>query len=249
MLTEERWNAIIERVDREKAITVPELEKALGVSAATIRRDLTQLNKMGRIVKVHGGATSVQTHFISRDLSIEEKHSLNSEEKLLIAEYAARLIEPNDFIFIDAGTTTELLIDCITEINAGFVTNSLMHAERLTLKGCRVYLTGGELKAMTDALVGPITVDALQKMHFTKGFWGTNGVTSESGFTTPEPNEAMIKKVSMQQTSDRYVLCDASKFSAISAMKFADFSSATIITDRLTDKRYSKYSNIVEVAK
>lgn len=56
MLTEERWNAIIELVDRKKAVTVPELEKELDVSAATIRRDLTELNRMGRIVKVHGGA-------------------------------------------------------------------------------------------------------------------------------------------------------------------------------------------------
>ena len=240
MLTEERWNAIIELVNSKKAVTVPELEKELNVSAATIRRDLTELNGMGRIVKVHGGATSVGTHVVSRDLSMEEKHSLNNDEKLLIAKYAAQLIGPDDFVYIDAGTTTEMLIDCITETKAVYVTNSFIHARKLTQKGCRVYIVGGELKADTDALIGPMAVDALHKMHFTKGFWGTNGVSDENGFMTPEPNEAMVKSVSMKQTEERYVLCDESKFSSVSPISFADFDSAAIITNRLSDRKYKK---------
>lgn len=180
---------------------------------------------------------------------MEEKHTLNNDEKLQVARYAAQLIEADDFVYIDAGTTTEMMVDCITETRAVYVTNSFTHARKLTQKGCRVYILGGELKADTDALIGPLAVDALHKMHFTKGFWGTNGVSDENGFMTPEPNEAMVKNVSMQQTAKRYVLCDGSKFSSVSPISFAAFDSATIITDRLTDRRYKKFANIVEVQK
>lgn len=249
MLTEERWNSIVELVERNRAISVPELESELGVSASTIRRDLAQLHKMGRLVKVHGGATSVGTQFVAKDLSMEEKYFLNNDEKLAIANYAAQLIKPNDFVYIDAGTTTEMLVDCITEMRASYVTNSVLHARKLSLKGCHTYLPGGELKATTDALVGPMAIETLRKFHFTIGFWGTNGVSVESGFTTPEPNEAMIKQISMEQSKKRYVLCDVSKFAAVSPITFAQFESAVIITGKIQDKRYKKYENIVEVLK
>ena len=107
MLTEERWSAILELVEKEKAISVIELEKELGVSASTIRRDLTQLNMMGKLLKVHGGATSIGTQYVNRDLTMDEKYTLYSEEKRRIAEFAANLIAPTDFVYIDAGTTTE----------------------------------------------------------------------------------------------------------------------------------------------
>ena len=81
MLTEERWSAILELVEKEKAISVTELEKELGVSASTIRRDLTQLHMMGKLLKVHGGATSIGTQYVNRDLTMDEKYTLYSEEK------------------------------------------------------------------------------------------------------------------------------------------------------------------------
>ena len=209
MLTEERWDRIIDVVDKDKAVTVQELEAALNVSASTIRRDLSQLHKLGKIVKVHGGATAIEKKYVARDLSMDEKHFMNNDEKLMIANYAAGLIKPNDFVYIDAGTTTEMLVECLTEMKACYMTNSVMHAWHLSQKGCSTFLTGGELKSTTEAIVGMMTEENLRKFHFTIGFWGTNGVSDECGFTTPEPNEAMIKKISMQQTEKRFVLCDS----------------------------------------
>ena len=78
MLTEERWASILDIVEREKAVSVPELEAVLGVSASTIRRDLTQLNRMGKLVKVHGGATSIETQYVGKDITMEEKYSIRS---------------------------------------------------------------------------------------------------------------------------------------------------------------------------
>ncbi len=248
MLAEERWNAILDVVTKQKTVTVQDLTELLHTSESTIRRDLTELDHRKKLIKVHGGATCIDTQYVLTDQSMTEKHQLNSSEKEAIAEYAAGLVTPEDFVYIDAGSTTERLVDCITETRATYVTNSIAHARKLLLKGCKVILPGGEVKPVTEAMIGPETVETLGKFHFTIGFWGTNGVTEDAGFTTPECNEAMVKRISMQQTKHRYVLCDGSKFDRISPVSFGKFEDAVIITDRITDPNYKKFNNIVEVA-
>ena len=249
MLTEERWSAILELVEKEKAISVTELEKELGVSASTIRRDLTQLHMMGKLLKVHGGATSIGTQYVNRDLTMDEKYTLYSEEKRRIAEFAANLIAPTDFVYIDAGTTTEMLVECIKEHRATYVTNSMANALKLVRKGCKVFLPGGEIKNSTEAIVGADAIDYLRRLHFTIGFFGTNGISPEVGFTTPDPNEAMIKRLAIGHSKKKYILSDRSKFQIISPVTFASFDSATVITDSIPDQKYKKYENIVEVGK
>lgn len=246
MLATTRLDAIVKIVDDQKSVTVQDLAQRLGASESTIRRDLVQLDRMKRIIRVHGGATTVDTQYVLSDQSMTEKYEIYSNEKKHIGRYAATLISAEDFVYIDAGTTTECLVDFITEKNATYVTNSISHARKLLTKGCRVILPGGELKPNTEALVGPDTIESLLKYHFTIGFWGTNGVTDKDGFTTPEMNEAMVKKLSMQQTKTRYVLCDVSKFSKIAPVTFAHFDDAIVITNHIKDKHYKQYKNIVE---
>ena len=77
-------------------------------------------------------------------------------------------IAPGDFVYLDAGTTTELLIEYITSHQAVFVTNAISHAKRLAERGFTVYLLGGEFKAVTEAIVGEEAVAALEKYNFTK---------------------------------------------------------------------------------
>ena len=249
MLTEERWKEILEILERDGAVSVQELSQTLGASVATVRRDLAQLDAMGKLVKVHGGATALNRQFVTRDMPMAEKYGLHTEEKRAIAQYAAPLIKPNDFVYIDAGTTTEMLVDMITEKQAIYMTNSMIHARKLSQKGCRVYLPGGEVKQLTEAIIGGEAADYIRRFHFTIGFWGTNGVTVESGFTTPEPHEALIKHVAMEQTARRYVLMDRSKFNAVAPVTFAAFTDAEIITDEVPDRSYTKHDNIVEVMK
>lgn len=249
MLAEERWNTILDLVEKQKTVTVPELISVLDASESTVRRDLTQLARMRKLIKVHGGAACIDTQYILKDQSVDEKYLVNRKEKHEIASYAATMIGPEDFVYIDAGTTTENLVDEITEIRATYMTNSLSHARKLLAKGCRVVIPGGELKQATEAIVGAEAVESVRKFYFTIGFWGTNGVGEETGFTTPELNEAAIKRVSMEHTKRKYVLCDGSKFSQVAPVKFAEFESAMIITDHVEDTRYQKYTNIVEVEK
>ena len=248
MLSEERHKLILEKLERESVVYLNDLVKYLNTSESTIRRDLTALDKAGLLKKGHGGATSLKEISINTTDDIgENRQSLNIDEKLKIAEYAASLIEDNDLVYIDAGTTTELMINFISNTKVVFVTNGIVHARKLIKKNCTTYILGGELKLTTEAIVGAETVNSLRKYNFTKGFFGTNGVDIDRGFTTPDVKEAMVKEEALHRSRKRFVLCDQSKFDEISSITFADIKDAKIITTNLENNRYKHQTEILEV--
>ena len=122
-------------------------------------------------------------------------------------------------------------MDYIEETNVTFVTNAVAHAQRLAAKGEHVLLIGGTLKSSTEAVVGTEAVLTLKDYHFSKGFFGTNGVNRAAGFTTPDANEALVKRTALGQCQKAYILCDNSKFHVVSSVTFAPFSAGLILTD------------------
>lgn len=114
--------------------------------------------------------------------------------------------------------------------------------------GFRVYLIGGELRAVTEAVVGEEALESLRKYNFTKGFFGINGISKKSGFTTPDVNEALVKKTALSQCLDAYILADASKFGRISAVCVAGLDQAVIVTGKLKEPSFLKYTAIKEVS-
>lgn len=247
MLTEERLQKIVSYVTEKQSITVAQLTDLLDASEATIRRDLNFLHQEGLILKVRGGAIAKDTTLMTKDDTVSKRKEQNIEEKVKIARYAATLLEPNDFVYLDAGTTTEMMIDYLQERQVTFVTNAISHGKKLTEKGYTTYILGGELKLATEAIVGEIAIASLEQYHFTKGFWGANGIDDKQGITTPEMKEARLKKQGIRQCKTPYVLCDSSKFSKVSSVTFASFNEVNIITNKLNDKRYQQYKNIKEV--
>ncbi len=249
MLSEERQGKIVSLVNENKSMSIQMLMKALDASESTIRRDLGELDEKGLLEKVYGGAVAKNQIFSGKDETVKIRMELNREAKISIARYAASLINDDDFVYIDAGTTTEFMIPFITAKKATFVTNGFSHARKLSEAGFVTYILGGEVKFPTEAVVGEEAVLMLFKYHFTKGFWGTNGISHSSGFSTPDVKEALIKQMSMSRTREKYILGDASKFSQISCVNFAEFSDATVITTELGNElsTYRSYSNIVEV--
>ena len=139
------------------------------------------------------------------------------------------------------------MIPYLTEHSAAFVTNAVSHALHLAENGFRVILIGGEVKAATEAIVGNEAYVNLKKFNFTKGFWGTNGVSPSAGFSTPDINEAMVKECALLHTQQAYILCDSSKFYHTSPVTFGEFEDGIILTDRLPDESFQKYENIVVV--
>ena len=251
MLSEERKGEILRIVNTNKSVTVQELRSILNVSESTIRRDITLLRREGRLVKVFGGAVALDNPPNAVELSVLAKETMNRDEKRAIAEYAASLIVPDDYVYIDSGTTTEMMIEFIREKNATYVTNAVSHAKGLVRRGLKVLLIGGELKENTEAIVGADAILHIQKYHFSKGFFGTNGVNMKLGFTTPDVREALIKRVAIQNTQpgSRFILADHDKFGQSSAVTFSDFGGTVTITDKYPGEIYSKAMELKIITK
>ena len=224
MLTEERFAKILSILESMGSVTVQQLMTELDASESTIRRDLNALDANGQLTKVHGGAILKTVAYSTKDDNVISRKEKNRDAKNKIAKYAAEQIASGDFVYLDAGTTTELMIEYITSRQAVFVTN-----------------------AVTEAIVGEEAVAALEKYNFTKGFWGTNGVSLQKGYSTPELKEAMVKKKSMENCKECFVLADESKFNQISSVTFAPFEGATVITTGLSLPAYKKYKNVIDV--
>ena len=225
---------------------VAEIKHRLGISESTIRRDLNALAQEGKLTKVFGGAVAPDNVSNGMELSVPQKLQVNEREKRLIAGYAAAMIMPHDFVYLDAGTTTGYMLEFFCDKDITVVTNAVAHAQRLAQAGVKVRLVGGELKSSTEAVVGSEAMQTLRKYHFTKGFFGTNGVTKKAGFTTPDANEAMVKKTAIEQCQKKYVLCDHSKFGEVSSVTFLAFTGADVITDRIAEG-YQDCGNIVVI--
>lgn len=255
MLAEERRQRMVEMVAENATVSVTEFANLFDTSESTIRRDLDRLEAAGLLVKVHGGAASVETAltpapFVAVEPTMAEKRDLHMPEKHVLAAWAAAQIQPDDFVYLDSGSTTQAIVEHLSETAclATFVTNSVSLALALANRGARTIVIGGDVKAGTEAIVGPGALDALSRYNFSKGFWGTNGVTREQGFTTPDASEAMVKLESMKHARERFVLADASKIGIVTPVTFSRFEDATLVTCGVVDPVISALSNVVEVS-
>ena len=248
MLAEERFALILDLLARQRTATVQELCEALSASESTIRRDLNELDKLGKLNKVHGGATLPDSPFRTDEPTMAAKETLAVDQKQSIAQAAASLIQPEDFIFLDAGSTTLAVARLLSgpALKASYVTNGVAHARLLAQKGCRVFLPGGLLRPQTEAIVGAAAVSSLQQYNFTKAFMGANGVALEAGFTTPDPEEATVKATAVHRALESWFLVDDAKFARICPAVIADLHSGAILTNRCANPKYKQYTLVKE---
>lgn len=252
MLAEERFALILQQLTAQQTVTVQELCSALGASESTIRRDLGVLHRQGRLTKVHGGATLPERAFISEEPSMLAKQEQAIPQKQAIAEAGAAMIGAEDFVFIDAGSSTLQLVQALNgaALQAGYVTTGIAHARLLAQKGCRVCLPAGRIRPNTEAITGAETVLSLQRYHFTKAFMGTNGVALRAGFTTPDTEEAVVKQTAVARALESWFLVDDSKFGKVYAAVICPLEDAAILTNRIPqaqNEKYSQYTLIKEV--
>ena len=125
MLTEKRQEEILALLGQQGSVTVQELTERFQASESTIRRDLNVLDQRGMLTKVFGGAVQKEKSLSTREEKVALRMELHREEKMRIGRYAATLVAPDDFIYLDAGTTTGSLIPYLIEYKASFVTNAV----------------------------------------------------------------------------------------------------------------------------
>lgn len=245
MLTEERRNIIIKAVNEKGIVTMQELLDLTGTSDSTLRRDLIVLDERGLISKIHGGAAARggQTEFVATE-DVSERYNRNHEEKMRIARVAAQMVRDNDIVYLDAGSTTDRVIDLLPDTNATFVTNASMHAVKLMKRGFKVFVIGGELKRRTEAYIGAFAVAMLKNFNCTIGFFGADGIHPHAGYTTPEENEAIVKRYAVSRCKRAYALCDSSKFRKVAFASFADLNGMTLISDEIPD--FMQKENVIK---
>ena len=229
MLKSERKQVILETVIREKFVSLDYLVHALNTSESTIRRDLDELESEHKLRRVHRGAESF--HFLQEEESNQEKSIKSIQEKTSIAKMAASLIQEHDVIFIDAGTTNELLVNELHDPRVTVVTNSIHHATKLVERNIPTVIIGGKVKRSTDASIGGVALNQIAQLNFDKAFIGMNGI-DDGFFTTPDMEEGAVKRAILENAKKTYVLADLSKLGQSSFVKVAPLAKASIITNQ-----------------
>ncbi len=226
MLASQRHARILEQINAFGAVRVADLVAELGVSDMTIRRDIEQLARRGLLERVHGGAVASgdQTDLIRAQPSADEpgfaaKSHLMQRAKAAIAREAAGLVEPGAAIALSAGTTTVALARELRGIpGLTIVTNSVPAAQILagtaSSSDHTVVLTGGT-RTPSEALVGPIAVQALRGLHVDLVFLGVHGLDLKAGLTTPNLVEAETNRALIESGRSLCVVADHTKWGIV----------------------------------
>lgn len=211
--------------------TIAELAGELQVSEATVRRDLQSLERRALAMRVHGGAIRMRQG--RAEPLFHEKTGHRAGEKERIAERALELIEENDSIYLDGGSTVLALARRLgARRHLTIVTNSLMAAEERMESGHRLILLGGEFRPISRTLVGPLTAPVGEALHIDKAFFGTIGITAD-GLSTTDPGEAYTKKLMLRRAHKAILLADSGKFGCASLVASGSLRDLDIvITDR-----------------
>ncbi|MGS2806022.1 DeoR/GlpR family DNA-binding transcription regulator [Nocardia sp. MW-W600-9] len=234
MYAEERQQAITTLIGHRGRVSVAELADQYGVTTETVRRDLAILDRLGLIRRVHGGAVGAGA-LTTIELGTAERDSTRAAEKDRIAVLAQRFLPAaGGSVLFDAGTTTaRVAAELPTDLELVAVTNSLPIATRLTgFAGVRVHLLGGRVRGVTQAAVGAETLRVLGELRVDVAFVGTNALTVRHGLSTPDPEEAAVKRAMIAAADRVVVVADGGK---VGREDFVRFGSTDDIDVLVTD--------------
>ena len=229
MTTEQRKQKILDLLKEKDSVRVTNLSRLLGVSAVTIRSYLEDMEKKGLLSRVHGGAVSSYKPYYSMNLN--QRLETNKESKVSIAERVVELIQPNDTVMLNAGTTTLLVFRKLPQnYNLSIVTNSISIAlEAAGNPNFNVILVGGSVNSKYQFSYGSDAIEQIKKYHADKLILSVDGITAEQGFTTYYDKEAAVDVAMIEQSNCRIIAADHSKFGHSAFVKISDVAVADYI--------------------
>ncbi len=206
------------------------------VSEMTLRRDLEYLDQQKKIIRIHGGARSVDVVIGTDDL-FSKRSMRNADAKKQIAQKAAGLLKPNTSVYLDSGTTATELARVFPDGKYLIFTNSLSCAAELArLKEAQVCLLGGRLNAFSLSVNGTRSIAFLEDMNFDIAFMGATGYVSEKGFTCGAEEEYLLKREVIRRSKKVAVLMDSKKVGFASTFTMARLKDVhVIISDGMLD--------------
>lgn len=234
LLVEERRRKILDLVAESSRVTVAEIVRRFGVSAVTARTDLDALSATGSVVRSHGGALCPQEP--TKDYPVSFKASLHQAEKSRIGRAAARLVNANETIILDNGTTTlEIARHLKTMKLQGLtvITNALnIAAELADSPGMMLIMLGGLMRQISSSFVGPQAEAMLAELHADRLFLAVDGFNLEIGASTPDILEAHLNEAMMYAAKETTIVADFSKLGRRSVSKIGSVERVNrLITD------------------
>ena len=213
LLGEQRRRKIADLLEQKGQVTVRDLVERFGISAVTARGDLDALASNGSAVRSHGGA--VRRLEANQDYPLRLKQTLHRGEKMKIGRAAAELVQPNEVVILDSGTTTA---EVARQIKARkvqpvtIITNALnIASELIDAPGISVMVIGGLMRPVSCSFVGPQAEAMLREFHADRLFLAVDGFNLEIGASTPDVFEALLNGVMMQVSKEVNVVADSSK--------------------------------------
>lgn len=239
MLEHKRRKDILNTIRKNEFATVEKLSKDLGVSAMTIRRDLSYLSENGFVERCRGGAT------LKMETPYKDKKIHNAKAKIKIAERAASFVKSGDSVFLDAGTTTFQIAKLLSERDdLTFVTIDIEIAHFLRNSKSRVIVCGGEIQKSTNAIMGYFANNMLNQIRLDIAFIGVACIDSSFSLFTPTSIKAELKNIILDNSSSAYVVADSSKFNKSALVKINNLSNYSgLITDYSLSEKEQQYTN------
>ena len=222
MKAAERHDNIERIVNLEGSITISSLKNYFpNISEMTLRRDLETMDHAKRIIRVHGGARSIESTVGMEDDYLL-RNTLRKESKEQIAQKALALLRPNICVFIGSGTTTTELCRLIPQEHYLIYTNGLSCAMELKrLKKAEIHLLGGRLNAASLSIFGSAALEGIRNIHFDLTILGSTGFHPNFGFTTENSEDDGLKREALRRVERCAILMDSSKLGRVSTYTFA----------------------------
>lgn len=225
--SEYRENYLLNMLASTGQVTTGETVQLLGVSEATARRLFSNMEKTGKVIRNYGGIQLAGSTF---DYSFEKSRQAFSLEKKQIGELAASFVRDGDTIYLDCGTTVfqmtlslseRIARDEFTSLN--IVTNSIVNVQAITPSAhCRVVLIGGEYSKNRQDFYGTLTEKYVSAFHFTKSFFGCDGLATQMGFSSNQLSISSLNTIVINRSDVSFVLLDKSKYGKCSLVTYAD---------------------------
>lgn len=224
MLGKERILYLLDRLEKDNILNVKEIASELNISEATIRRDLTELEKQGKLKRIHGGAILVDADQIvseQREVKMKERFRIHYEEKRKVCAKASELVKDGECIFLDGGTSIVPMIDLLQDRNIRIVTHNHLIVSKLKNPKAQIVVIGGDYIPKYAMSTGPLAINTLRQFQFDRCFIGCAGVDIEQNCSyTAEVQTRELKNIAMQNSKYSYLLIDSSKIGIKGFCKF-----------------------------
>lgn len=233
----DRRSQVLDELIERKQVVASEVAARLGVSEATVRRDLKSLADEGHAELVHGGARLPR----DVDFSFQAKARRQGEAKAVIGRLAAALVKDDDLIFLDSGTTSAALAGQLgSRRGLRVVLNSPRLA--LELKGPQVILLGGQFRPDRLDTVGPLAHTTLSELRGYVAFIGADGLDMEVGPSASDIDSAHLHRLAVANARETVLLVDHSKFAAASLFRIVDWTRiTTLVTDQPPEPAWAEF--------